>query len=288
MGGDQSARRPNVAGDAAHARRCDLAPRARVACRGAGDRNRRTRTGVRPVSFRRSEREPVDAECVRSRVARAELQAERGEDRAECQLHTPEGPMKRLVVVGNGMAGMACVERILRYQPDFHVTVFDDETHVNYNRVLLSSVLAGERSADDIVLHPREWYAQHGVDLHVGTRIVGVDADARTVTGDDGGVTPYDLALLATGSRAWLPPIEGLHRDGVFVFRTLDDTRALLRRAREGVNAVMIGGGLLGLEAARGLQVQGCNVTVVHLAQTLMERQLDPDGGSYLLGQVAE
>lgn len=196
--------------------------------------------------------------------------------------------MKRLVVVGNGMAGMACVEQILRYQPDFHVTVFGDETHVNYNRVLLSSVLAGERSADDIVLHPREWYAQHGVDLHVGTRIVGVDADARTVTGDDGGVTPYDLALLATGSRAWLPPIEGLHRDGVFVFRTLDDTRALLRRARAGVNAVMIGGGLLGLEAARGLQVQGCNVTVVHLAQTLMERQLDPDGGSYLLGKLEE
>jgi nitrite reductase (NADH) large subunit len=211
--------------------------------------------------------------------------------------------MKRLVVVGNGMAGMACVEQILSYSPPpadapgdlsasrgapFQITVFGDETHVDYNRVMLSSVLAGEKGEDEIVLHPREWYARNGIDLHVGTRIVAVDADAKTVTGDDGGVTPYDVLLLATGSRAWLPPIEGLDRDGVFVFRTLDDTRALVARAGGGVKAVVIGGGLLGLEAARGLQVQGCDVTVVHLAQTLMERQLDPDGGSYLLGKMEE
>jgi nitrite reductase (NADH) large subunit len=196
--------------------------------------------------------------------------------------------MKKLVVVGNGMAGMACLEQILKYGPRFDVTVFGDETHLNYNRIMLSSVLAGERAADDIVLNSVEWYQRHDIDLHVGVRIVDVDPDARTVTGSDGSLTPYDVLLLATGSSAWMPRIDGLDKDGVFVFRTLDDTRALLERAGPGVKAVVIGGGLLGLEAARGLQVQGCDVTVVHLMPTLMERQLDPDGGYYLLGKMEE
>jgi nitrite reductase (NADH) large subunit len=117
---------------------------------------------------------------------------------------------------------------------------------------------------------------------------VDVDPVARTVTGNDGSVTPYDLLLLATGSSAFMPRIEGLDRDGVFVFRTIDDTRALLERCAPGRKAVVIGGGLLGLEAARGLQVQGCDVTVVHLMSTLMERQLDRDGGNYLLGKMEE
>ena len=107
----------------------------------------------------------------------------------------------------------------------------------------------------------------------------------KTVTGDDGSVTPYDTLLLATGSSAWMPPIDGLDKDGVFAFRTLDDTRELLRRSGPDTKAVVIGGGLLGLEAARGLQVQGCDVTVVHLMPTLMERQLDPDGGCYLVAR---
>src|SRR5688572_19454613 len=196
--------------------------------------------------------------------------------------------MKRLVVVGNGMAGMACVEQILKYAPQFAITVFGDETHVNYNRVLLSSVLAGEKAADEIVINPPAWYQNHRIDLRVGVRIVDVDAAAKTVTGNDGSVTPYDTLLLATGSRAWMPPIEGLDKDGVFVFRTLDDTRALMQRSGPATRAVVIGGGLLGLEAARGLQVQGCQVTVVHLMPTLMERQLDPDGGHYLLGKMED
>src|SRR3954469_17384780 len=196
--------------------------------------------------------------------------------------------MKKLVVVGNGMAGMACVEQILKHGPGFQITVFGDETHVNYNRVMLSSVLAGEKSADEIVINTREWYTRNEIDLRVGVRIVDVDPVEKTVTGIDGSVTPYDTLLLATGSSAWMPPIGGLHKDGVFVFRTLDDTRELLRRAGPGKKAVVIGGGLLGLEAARGLQVQGCDVTVVHLATTLMERQLDPDGGNYLLGKMEE
>src|SRR3954469_22963449 len=196
--------------------------------------------------------------------------------------------MKRLVVVGNGMAGMACVEQILKHGPGFQITVFGDETHVNYNRVMLSSVLAGEKAADEIVINTREWYTRNEIDLRVGVRIVDVDSVEKTVTGNDGSVTAYDLLLLATGSTAWMPPIEGLDKDGVFVFRTLDDTRELMCRSGPGKKAVVIGGGLLGLEAARGLQVQGCDVTVVHLMATLMERQLDPDGGNYVLGKMEE
>jgi len=196
--------------------------------------------------------------------------------------------MSRLVVVGNGMAGMACVEQILKHGPKFQITVFGDETHVNYNRVMLSSVLAGEKSADDIVIHTREWYARNEIDLRVGVRIVDVDPVQAFVTGDDGSTTSYDKLLLATGSSAWMPPIAGLDKDGVFAFRTLDDTRALLARATPQTKAVVIGGGLLGLEAARGLQVHGCQVSVVHLMATLMERQLDPPGGQYLLTKMEQ
>ncbi|HEY1802358.1 MAG TPA: nitrite reductase large subunit NirB [Terriglobales bacterium] len=189
---------------------------------------------------------------------------------------------KKLVVVGNGMAGVACVEQILRHAPKFNITIFGDETHVNYNRILLSSVLAGEKSPDDIVLNGRDWYEQNKIDLKLGVRIVDIDPVAKTVTGDDGSVTSFDKLLLATGSIPIIPSIEDVMKDGVFVFRNLDDTRSLLERARPGLKAVVIGGGLLGLEAARGLQVQGCDVTVVHLMDTLMERQLDPIGGNYL------
>jgi nitrite reductase [NAD(P)H] large subunit len=190
--------------------------------------------------------------------------------------------VEKLVVVGNGMAGVACVEQILRHAPKFKITIFGDETHVNYNRILLSSVLAGEKSADDIVLNSLEWYEKNKIDLRLGIRIVDVDPVAKTVTGDNGSITSFDKLLLATGSMPIIPSIEDVMKDGVFVFRNLDDTRQLLERARPGLKAVVIGGGLLGLEAARGLQVQGCDVTVVHLMETLMERQLDATGGGYL------
>jgi nitrite reductase (NADH) large subunit len=196
--------------------------------------------------------------------------------------------MKKLVVVGNGMAGVACVEQILKHAPQFEITIFGDETHVNYNRILLSSVLAGERSADEITLNPLEWYLRNDIQLRLGVRVVDVNSEEKTVTGDDGSVTPYDTLLLATGSSAFKPPIPGLDKQNVFAFRTLDDTRELLERATPGVKAVVIGGGLLGLEAARGLQVRGCDVTVVHLMATLMERQLDPDGGNYLTGKMED
>src|SRR5579872_5587822 len=184
------------------------------------------------------------------------------------------------------MAGVACVEQILRHSPRFDITIFGDETHVNYNRILLSSVLAGEKAGDDIVLNGLDWYQKHGIDLRLGVRIVGVDSHSKTVTGDDGSVTPFDKLLLATGSVPLIPSIEEVKKEGVFVFRNLDDTRALLERCRRGIKAVVIGGGLLGLEAARGLQVQGCDVTVVHLMETLMERQLDPTAGGYLAAKM--
>src|SRR5262250_1723141 len=184
------------------------------------------------------------------------------------------------------MAGTACVEQILGHTPKFQITVFGDETHVNYNRILLSSVLAGEKSCDEIVLNRLEWYQENDIDLRLGVRIVDVDAKAKTVTGDDGSLTGFDKLLLATGSLPLIPSIEAVKKEGVFVFRNLDDTRALLERARPGLKAAVIGGGLLGLEAARGLQVQGCDVTVVHLMEWLMERQLDPTGGGYLAAKM--
>jgi nitrite reductase (NADH) large subunit len=196
--------------------------------------------------------------------------------------------MPRLVVVGNGMAGVACVDQILRHAARFEITIFGDETRVNYNRILLSSVLAGERTSDDITLNTLDWYQRNGIDLRLGVRIVDVDARRKIVTGDDGRITAYDTLLLATGSSPFMPPIDGLDLDGVFTFRTLDDTHNLLDRAASGVKAIVIGGGLLGLEAARGLQVKGCRVTVVHLMSTLMERQLDPDGGNYLTGKMED
>ncbi|HYP07714.1 MAG TPA: nitrite reductase large subunit NirB [Bryobacteraceae bacterium] len=194
--------------------------------------------------------------------------------------------MKQLVVIGNGMAGVACIEQILNYSPKFEITVFGDETHVNYNRIMLSSVLAGEKATDEIVLNGLEWYQQNDIGLHLGVRITEIDRQRKIVKGDDGSFTAYDKLIIATGSSAFIPPIPGVDKKNVFTFRSLDDTKALLERSRPGLKAVVIGGGLLGLEAARGLQVQGCDVSVVHLPETLMNMQLDPTGGQYLRSKM--
>ena len=188
----------------------------------------------------------------------------------------------KLVVVGNGMAGVACVEQILRHRAKFDITIFGEETHVNYNRILLSAVLAGERSVDEITLNEWDWYRGNAIDLRVGIRIVEIDRERKVVTADDGVATPFDKLIIATGSSPFVPPISGIDKHGVFTFRNLADTRTLLQHSGQGAKAVVIGGGLLGLEAARGLQAQGCEVVVVHLMGHLMERQLDSTGGSYL------
>jgi nitrite reductase (NADH) large subunit len=194
---------------------------------------------------------------------------------------------QKLVVIGNGMAGVACVEQILRHRHDFAITIFGDEKHVNYNRILLSSVLAGERRVDEITINNLDWYQRNGIELRAGVRVAAINRFAKNLAGEDGSVTRYDKLIIATGSSPFIPPFEGVDKKGVFTFRNLDDTHGLLENSRPGAKAVVIGGGLLGLEAARGLQVQGCDVTVVHLAGWLMERQLDAVGGRYLAGKMA-
>ena len=189
----------------------------------------------------------------------------------------PSIPRRRqLVVIGNGMAGMRAVEELLELAPDaYDITVFGAEPHVNYNRILLSPVLAGEKRADEIVLNTLEWYAEHRVTLHSGDPVVAIDRRRRVVRSRDGLEFPYDRLLIATGSKPIVLPIPGKELPGVVTFRDLADVDAMLEAARLYKKAVVIGGGLLGLEAANALALRGMDVTVVHLFDTLMERQLD-------------
>ena len=186
--------------------------------------------------------------------------------------------MKRnqLVMVGNGMAGVRTLEELLRLAPDlYEITVFGAEPHPNYNRILLSPVLAGEQSFADIVLNGIEWYQQHGIDLRLGRKVVAIDRKKRVVTADDGSTAQYDRLILATGSNPFILPVPGNRLEGVIAYRDIADTEMMMQTARTHSHAVVIGGGLLGLEAANGLRQRGMNVTVVHLADWLLERQLD-------------
>jgi nitrite reductase (NADH) large subunit len=199
----------------------------------------------------------------------------------------PEGHMERqkprLVVVGNGMAGMRAVEELLKLAPDlYQITVFGDEPCVNYNRILLSPVLAGEKKFDDIVLNGHDWYDTNGITLHAGKEIVEIDRIRRRVIAKDGTVAPYDRLLLATGSSPILLPLPGASLPGVMTFRSIADVERMFEAAKDTKDAIVIGGGLLGLEAANGLMKQGMKVTVIHLMETLMERQLDPTAGRML------
>jgi NAD(P)H-dependent nitrite reductase large subunit/NAD(P)H-dependent nitrite reductase small subunit len=190
---------------------------------------------------------------------------------------------RRLVVVGNGMAGMRAVEELMKQAPDsWEIVVFGAEPHGNYNRILLSPVLSGEKKKEEIVLHSPEWYVEHGVTLHMGDRVVSIDRRRRKVTSAQGVEVTYDLLLLATGSQPIMLPIPGATLPGVITFRDLADVDAMLKRAGRGRRAVVIGGGLLGLEAANGLRMRGMEVTVVHLLDTLMERQLDAAAAALL------
>ena len=203
---------------------------------------------------------------------------------------------RRLVVIGNGMAGARFVDDLLaRDGADrFDVTVFGDEPHGNYNRILLSSVLAGHHSPADILINPLSWYAARGVTLHAGVRVDEIDLGTRSVRGADGTVAEYDTLVMATGSQPIVPRMDGLvaegggFRDGVFVFRTLDDCDRIMAFARHARRAVIIGGGLLGLEAARGLLNRNIDVHVVHLMPHVMDAQLDATAGAILQRQLAE
>ena len=188
-----------------------------------------------------------------------------------------------LVVVGNGMAGMRTVEELLKLAPDLYdITVFGAEPHGNYNRILLSPVLAGEKSVADIMLNTREWYDANGITLLAGDPVVAIDRPRRTVRAQSGRTVKYDRLLLATGSVPFILPVPGRDLDGVIAFRDLADVDAMLDAASRHRHAVVIGGGLLGLEAANGLMRRGMDVTVVHLADSLMERQLDAPASALL------
>ncbi|EAR23251.1 nitrite reductase [NAD(P)H], large subunit [Nitrococcus mobilis Nb-231] len=190
---------------------------------------------------------------------------------------------ERLVLVGNGMAGMKVIEELLAIAPDrYDITVFGAEPYGNYNRILLSPVLAGDQTVDDIILNRVEWYAENGLTLHSGCEVIEIDRFHRRVIAADGTSAPYDRLLLATGSNPFIIPVPGNDLPGVLTYRDIHDVEAMLAASRRQKEAVVIGGGLLGLEAAYGLMKQGMTVTVVHLEETLMERQLDRPAGELL------
>jgi nitrite reductase (NADH) large subunit len=183
---------------------------------------------------------------------------------------------QHLVVVGNGMAGVRTLEELLALAPDrYDITVFGAEPHTNYNRILLSPVLAGEMGLADIVLNGTDWYRAHGIRLNLASRVARIDRRRRFVIAEDGSEAPYDRLLLATGSKPVALPVPGAELPGVLTYRDISDTAAMIHAASWYRRAVVVGGGLLGLEAANGLRSRGMEVTVVHLMPWLMERQLD-------------
>ena len=193
----------------------------------------------------------------------------------------------KLVMVGNGMAGVRTLEELLKIAPDLYdITVFGAEPHPNYNRILLSPVLAGEQTIDEIILNPLSWYEEHGITLHLGRKVTRIDRIKRRVIAEQADGTaveaPYDRLLIATGSLPFILPVPGKELDGVIAYRDIADTEAMIAAATKYRHAVVIGGGLLGLEAANGLTLRGMQVTVVHLAEWLMERQLDDQAGALL------
>ena len=193
---------------------------------------------------------------------------------------------EKLVIIGNGMAPGRVLDELFDKGIDhYDITIFNAEARVNYDRILLSPVLSGEKVYADIVIHDDAWYVSHGITLHKGMPVIAINREAKTVTAVDGNVVHYDKLLMATGSRPIVPPLPGHDLQGVVTYRDLDDVEAMLAAAAKGGRAVVIGGGLLGLEAAAGLKERGMAVTVLHLAATLMERQLDSAAG-YLLAQA--
>ena len=188
-----------------------------------------------------------------------------------------------LVVIGNGMAGMRTVEELHKLDPGMYdITGFGAEPHGNYNRILLSPVLAGEKTMDDIMLNTREWYVQHGITLHAGDPVEHIDRRKRIVRARSGLEVRYDRLLIATGSKPFIIPVPGHQLPGVLAFRDIQDVESMLEAARNHKHAVVIGGGLLGLEAANGLQRQGMSVTVVHVTDALMNQQLDKPAAQLL------
>ncbi len=196
---------------------------------------------------------------------------------------------ERLVLIGNGMAGVRTLEELLVIAPErYAITVFGAEPYGNYNRILLSPVLAGEKTLDQIMINDDAWYATHGIALYKGRKVIEIDRKRRVVRADDGTSAAYDRLLLATGSEPFVLPIPGADLSGVVGFRDVQDVQRMLAAAGPGRRAVVIGGGLLGLEAAAGLARHDTAVTVVHLLDTLMERQLDAAAAALLARSLGD
>ena len=182
----------------------------------------------------------------------------------------------KLVLIGNGLAGMRCLEDLLDMAPDrYEVTVIGEEPWGNYNRIMLSPVLSGEKTIDDIMLHPHAWYSDKGIKFIADDPAVKIDRPRKVVYTEKGEKVDYDRLIIATGSSPFIPPVQGVDLKGVISFRDIFDVNTMIKYCETKKNAVVIGGGLLGLEAAYGLKQRGMNVTVLHLMDRIMERQLD-------------
>ena len=196
---------------------------------------------------------------------------------------------QKLVVIGNGMADIRTVEELLKVAPDAHeITVFGSEPYGNYNRIMLSPVLAGDKTIDDIMLNDEQWYIDNNITLHKGKEVIEIDRVGRKVIAADGTCENYDRLLIATGSNPFVIPVPGHDLKGVVSFRDIHDVDQMLAAAKQHKHAVVIGGGLLGLEAANGLIQQGMSVTVIHIMDTLMERQLDAPAAEMLKKSLEE
>jgi nitrite reductase (NADH) large subunit len=196
---------------------------------------------------------------------------------------------QKLVIIGNGMAPGRMLEHLLELAPEqFHVTIFNAEPRVNYDRIMLSPVLSGEKTFEEIVIHGDGWYIKHDITLYKGYKIKAIDRQAKTVTSESGLTVHYDKLVIATGSVPFIIPVPGNTLAGVLSYRDLDDVMAMMLAAKSRGSAVVIGGGLLGLEAAAGLAEQGMDVSVIHIMPTLMERQLDPAAGHLLKTAVEQ
>ena len=190
---------------------------------------------------------------------------------------------ENLVLIGNGMAGVRTLEELLKLEPEkYNITVFGEEPYGNYNRIMLSPVLANEKTLDEIMLNDEQWYLDNGITLHKGKKVIELNRARREVIAEDGTTAPYDRLIIATGSTSFMLPLPGADKYGVIGFRDVADVDMMMEASQQYSKAVVIGGGLLGLEAANGLMKQGMDVTVVHLLDTLMERQLDKPAAGML------
>ena len=192
---------------------------------------------------------------------------------------------QQLVVIGNGMAGIRTVEELLAIAPDkYDITVFGSEPYGNYNRIMLSSVLSGEKNIEDIVINDRQWYVDHNIVLNAGPdkAVVDINRSSQQVIARDGTHAHYDRLLIATGSKPVVPDIPGADLKGVISFRAIFDVNTMIEYSRNHQKAIVLGGGLLGLEAANGLALRGMQVTVVHSKPVLLNRQLDQQAGEML------